>query len=147
MGESGSNRVAWNVVVVEDDEVGRGLLCAALEDAGLRVRSAGDVEGAEQLIAERVPEVVITDLHLPGSDGGVELARRLRSVAASAEVGIVAISGAVEPEWPVVRHFDAYLRKPIDLDLLIALVKRLASHARPLGAEATEQDERGRQSA
>lgn len=119
-----------DVLVVEDDPIAREVLCGTLMREGFDVREAGSVERALVLILERAPDVVITDLQLPGRDDGVELARRLRSVAATAEMGLIAVSGAVEPEWPTVRYFDAYLRKPLDVDALVPLVKRLAEHAR-----------------
>lgn len=125
------------VLVVEDDAVARELLCATLGEERFRVRSAGDVEGALALLAGRLPHVVITDLHLADGMGGVELARRLRSAAATSEVRIVAISGAVEPDWPVVRHFDAYLRKPLDVALLVDVVGRLSARpGRPRSARS-----------
>ena len=118
------------VLVVEDDATAREVLCEALASEGYGVVGADDVERALALIAERAPDVVVSDLHLGAKEGGVDLARRLRAAASTSELGLIAMSGSVEPDWPIVRPFDAYLRKPIDIDTLLHLVERLCAHAR-----------------
>lgn len=69
-------------------------------------------------------DVVLTDLSL-GDESGIDLATRLRATPESAGVAIVAVTGRVEPEWAIVRHFDAYVRKPIDAPLLVRIVQQL----------------------
>ena len=57
------------VLVVEDDEALRGLLCAFLERQGCIVASAGDgVDGLEAVRSE-FPDVVVADVGLPRRDG------------------------------------------------------------------------------
>jgi DNA-binding response OmpR family regulator len=126
------------VLVVEDDPTARDVLCDALAAEGYEVVGAGDVEHALALVAERSPEVVVSDLDLGGEEGGVDLARRLRAAATTSELGLIAMSGSVEPDWPIVRPFDAYLRKPIDIDTLLHLVERLRAHVRRPATNAAE---------
>jgi CheY-like chemotaxis protein len=45
-------------------------------------------------------------------------------------VALIAVTGEVEPRRAVVSAFDAYLRKPIDVALLVDLVHQLASLGR-----------------
>lgn len=129
-----------DVLVVEDDATAREVLCATLELEGFAVRGASDVDGAIMRMAERPAEVVVTDLQLGGPFDGVDLARGLRAISSTAEVRVIAVTGAVEPEWSTVQHFDAYLRKPVDVRLLVQLVARLAGHARI--ARRSRSDER-----
>ena len=64
-------------MVVDDDLLLASLLQMVLEDEGYEARSAGDgIEGYTRYLLFR-PEVVITDLHMPGADG-VEMMRNIR---------------------------------------------------------------------
>lgn len=118
-----------SVVVVDDEPLVLDALAAVLEAEVLRVTKARDFEGALEAIERHRPHVVVTDLHLRGGRGGVALAAHLRASPDARETGLIAISGVVEPEWPLVREFDAYLRKPVDRKLLVALVRQLAGIA------------------
>ena len=63
-------------MVVDDDLLLASLLQMTLEEEGYEARSAGDgIEGYNRYLPFR-PEVVITDLHMPGS--GVEMMRNIR---------------------------------------------------------------------
>ena len=64
-------------MVVDDDLLLASLLQMVLEDEGYEARSAGDgIEGYARYLLFR-PEVVITDLHMPGGSG-VEMIRNIR---------------------------------------------------------------------
>lgn len=118
------------VVVVEDDPDGRDLLMTVLRTSGLDARAFDDPETALADIVLDPPDVVVTDLELHAARRGDELALGLRALDATAHIGLIAVSGHVEPEWPVVRPFDAYLRKPIDLQVLVRLVRTIGEVAR-----------------
>jgi len=65
------------ILVVDDDLLLASLLQMVLEDEGYEARSAGDgIEGYARYLLFR-PEVVITDLHMPGADG-VEMMKNIR---------------------------------------------------------------------
>ena len=66
------------VLIAEDDAPSRLLLCAAVERLGHECVEAGDGDEALARFQETVPEVVITDLEMPGLDGAA-LVRRIRS--------------------------------------------------------------------
>jgi len=66
------------VLIAEDDPGSRLLLSAAVEKLGRECIAAEDGDAAAALYAELHPEVVITDLSMPGLDGS-ELVRRIRS--------------------------------------------------------------------
>lgn len=65
------------ILVVEDDANQRGLLRAFLELDGYRVEEVSDAEAAWSRLADRAPDLVITDERLPGAPGS-ELVRRMR---------------------------------------------------------------------
>src|SRR6185436_18734637 len=66
------------VLIAEDDAPSRLLLCAAVERLGHECVEAGDGDEAFARFQETVPEVVITDLEMPGLDGAA-LVRQIRS--------------------------------------------------------------------
>lgn len=127
---------AIDALVVEDAEDCREMLAHVLMRAGFVVRACDGASAALFAIDVRVPDVVITDLAMPGGDGR-DLARAMRRDPRLARVPIVATSGRIDPHWDVVRFFDAYLRKPLDLALVPELLRTLVdSPARARGRSA-----------
>lgn len=129
--ESGTQRRARmiDVLIVEDDADCREMLAEVLLHERMAVRACDGGASALFALDVRAPDVVITDLAMPRMDG-LDLARALRADPRFARVPIVATSGRVDPHWAVVRFFDAYLRKPIDLRLLPDLIRMLADSPR-----------------
>ena len=78
------------ILVIDDDSQFRGLVRRMLEDDGHEVRDARDAKSGHELFAAEQPDVVITDILMPGVDG-IELIRRLRHEGHT--VPILAISG------------------------------------------------------
>lgn len=68
------------ILVVEDEVLIRLLICDELRDAGLRVVEAANADEAfAYLRAEGGVDLLFTDIHMPGSMDGIELARRARA--------------------------------------------------------------------
>ncbi len=70
------------VLVVDDDEVTRGLLAEELARSGYRVLTASDGDAAFEAFVRQRPDAIVTDIRMPGSDG-IELIRLIRSKARS----------------------------------------------------------------
>ncbi len=120
---------AVRVVLVEDDEDARLLLKTVLERANCTVQAFADADAAQQAASTCPPDVVITDLRLRGC-GGSTLAAALRERNSTRHVALIAVTGVVEPGPEVAARFDAYLRKPVDVTLLVQLVMQLAAVSR-----------------
>lgn len=113
------------LVLIVDDEPGIvDFLRFALDDHGYRVRIARD--GAEALaeVQRERPDFVLTDLMMPRVDGW-ELSASLRGDEELRDVPIIGMS-AVDPRGA---PFDAFLRKPFELDALLDALDRLAGGA------------------
>lgn len=123
-------RVRESVLLVEDDPESREMLAIVLRESGADVTTLGRADEALAVIAANTPDVVIIDLGLPGTMSGADLALRLRADVATMHIGLVAVSGSLEPQWPGVCPVDAYLRKPIDYELLIDLVATVTDSVR-----------------
>ena len=127
---SGITEKAIDVLVVDDDHDCRTMLATALTASECIVLAVESAEAAYDAVHKRVPDVVITDLRLVGGAAGWTLAQVLRGDPRTRDVALVAVMGAVAPAMEVVAPFDAYLRKPVDLKLLIQLVRQLAAVSR-----------------
>ena len=95
--EEGSAEETPSVVVVDDDADVRAMLAALLTHAGFHVRSAANGGEALDLIRDRPPDVLVTDLQMPGVDG-LDLITRARDLEQGASLAAVLYSGMVDDE-------------------------------------------------
>jgi len=119
------------VMVVEDDDDTRTVLCFMLQAEGARVESAATGLTAVDAAARVRPHVVLCDIGLPDIDG-LEVARRLRDNAALSGTRLIALTGygqAEDVRQAIEAGFDAHVTKPINFDQLMAL---LAGRDEPL---------------
>jgi CheY-like chemotaxis protein len=79
------------VLVVQDDDDLRSLLCDVVRELDLQVAEATDGDGAIQRIKDLEPHVVLTDLRLPG--GGFEYVRTIRALYPSCPIILLAAFG------------------------------------------------------
>ena len=118
------------VLVIEDDRDCRRFYAEALHDASFEVVEAHNGLQAMEKAADSQPDVILTDLGIPGIDG-FELCRRLKMDPRTSAVPIVAITGRYLSAFDherVRRHGGAcVLIKPIAAaDLVSNLRKVLA---------------------
>jgi CheY-like chemotaxis protein len=116
------------VLVVDDDDVIRQLICVNLELEGFQVHTAVDGQDALDRVKTIQPHVVTLDIMMPRLDGW-ETATRLRADPETAEIRVILLSARAQ-EADLRRGdrigVDAYLTKPFDPDELIDTVRRLA---------------------
>jgi len=109
------------LLVVDDDVDTAEILAVFLKACGASVLIAPTVSGALAYIDEaRKLDAVVTDIAMPGIDG-VELARKLRSNPIHDTLPIVAILGLNDDD-PRPHVFDAFLKKPVNLDQLATVI-------------------------
>jgi CheY-like chemotaxis protein len=117
-------------VLVVDDEPGlRAVVRAVLDDEGYAVLEAAHGPAMLELLAREHADMVLLDVMMPGGDGR-EAYRQLRARADLPDVPVVMMSAAIRPDG-LDPSIAAFLRKPFDLDHLLALVANLIgpSHA------------------
>jgi CheY-like chemotaxis protein len=120
------------VLVVDDEPDARQLLEQILLACGARVQLAADAEQALELLRGDRPDVLVSDIGMPNTDG-FELIRRVRAQADAdlSRVPAVALTAFTrrDDERRALREgFDRYLPKPVDAT---ALVAELARTVRP----------------
>lgn len=127
------NTAGLRVLIVEDRQDAADSLAMLLEIAGHTVRIASDGLVALDAATEFAPDVVLSDLGLPGIDG-FEVARRLRARADPSPPLLIAISGYGrddDRQRSRAAGFDHHLVKPPDPDVLMALLARVAVPPNP----------------
>jgi CheY-like chemotaxis protein len=114
------------VLVVEDDDVTRELMRMVLERRGYAITTAEDgIRGYDHAVSIH-PDLVITDISMPGADG-VHLVRRIRDTPAIADVPILVTTGygSGSATFALAQGATAYEPKPLDPESFLATVKRL----------------------
>jgi PAS domain S-box-containing protein len=122
-----------NVLVVDDDQDGRELLVVLLESRGALVRAARSAEDALIEIQRHPPDVLLSDIGMPGTDG-YDLMRSVRALAPhpSARVAAAALTGFGRTEdrrKALDAGFLMHLAKPLDPTEVVAVVLKLAQFA------------------
>jgi CheY-like chemotaxis protein len=109
------------VLIVDDDELSREVLTLLAEGAGYEVRSADSGDEALALLqrATWLPEVIMTDIQMPGTSGD-ELARQLRKIC-GLKTRVLAMSGS-ELEAGMAGVFDGFLLKPFTMETLAGAI-------------------------
>ncbi len=112
------------VWIVDDDRGVRVVLSAAMRDAGLQTREFADAAAALDALNAEAPDVVFTDVRMPGASG-LELLQRLAAHAARFPVIVMSAYTDVATTAAAYRHgaFD-YLPKPFDLDTAVEMAER-----------------------
>jgi two-component system CheB/CheR fusion protein len=114
------------IVVIEDNEDSRELLCQLLVLSGFECRGAEDGLKGLALIDELRPDLAIVDVGLPGIDG-FEVARRIRTNPKHAEIRLIALTGygqRSDQETALAAGFDVHLVKPVQPDRLAMMLMR-----------------------
>jgi two-component system sensor histidine kinase/response regulator len=120
-------REALRVLLVDDDDDGRDVLSHVLSRLGHRVVSVSNAYEALAVLAERVPDIILTDLRMPGMSG-VELIRRIRNDEAQGRaerIPIIALSAdalSSRRDEALAAGADRFVAKPVgttEIDELI----------------------------
>jgi CheY-like chemotaxis protein len=118
------------VLAVEDEPIVRMSMADFLDDAGFKVFEAVNADEAIALLQARSDvQVVVTDIEMPGSMNGLELARLVR--VRWPGVGIVVTSGRVRPVSDDLMDGVVFLSKPYLPDAVIGAIRRVAVPKQP----------------
>jgi CheY-like chemotaxis protein len=110
------------VLIVEDDEDLREMMAQLLTLEGYDAASAANGrEALDYLQHANTPQVILLDLMMPVMDGW-EFRRQLEADPALAPVPVIVLS-ALDQVRAMNIHASAFLKKPLDFDRLLALVR------------------------
>ena len=114
------------VLVIEDDSDVRKIVCRMLRSAGHEPIEADQGEAGLAALHRDQPDLVVTDLIMPGSDG-IETIAKIREVSG---LPIIAMSGMRQGEFaPLVdaqmMGADITIKKPFTVEALLSAVNEL----------------------
>lgn len=128
---------ALSILVVDDDTVTRETVGTILREQGYRVALAGNGSDALVALADDTPDMVLTDLNMPGIDG-LTVLNRVRAGHPNLPVIIFTADQTTDAERQA-RHLGAsdFINKPVDLEDMLGRIAACFGH-RPLLTETDE---------
>ena len=121
------------ILIIDDDAQIREMLSLALEMNGYQVYTASDGQDGIRQMYDNRPDLVITDLNMPGMNG-YQFSKTARLMS---DVPIIMMSGSEEQleKMLVIKllgnEIDDFLTKPIDIKMLLECVAQLMSVMSP----------------
>jgi signal transduction histidine kinase len=128
---SGSTPLAGlKILAVEDDEDSRELLIVVLGQNGANVTTAITVLEAMNSISQNLPDILVSDVGLPGEDG-YSLIKKIRAMqnGQNPKIPAIALTGFARPEdqeRALASGFDAFVAKPIEPSALVEAILKIA---------------------
>jgi DNA-binding NtrC family response regulator len=125
----GMSESARHVLIVDDETNVRRVLGTVLEQAGYYTTRAESGEQALQLVRAQDPDLVLTDLKMPGMDG-LELLQKLREGFPEIPVVMLTAHGTVENAVEAMkRGAHDFLTKPFDKEHVLAVIAKSLGQA------------------
>lgn len=114
-----------DILLVDDDKAFLKILGRCLSERGHRLRMAADGMEALRCMDEEHPDLIISDICMPGM-GGVELLKEVQEQFPGTPVVLVTGQGGVGDSAAAFQHGAyGYLQKPIQVEALLAGINRL----------------------
>jgi signal transduction histidine kinase/ActR/RegA family two-component response regulator len=117
-----------SVLVVDDDQDTRELLVSVLQAVGASVHPAASAAEAFETGTEVIPDVIVSDVAMPGQDGYSlmrELDLALGDRAPRVRVALTAFAGERDREQALEAGYQRHIPKPFDPATLIGIVEEL----------------------
>ena len=135
--------MAERILVVDDQRTNAEMVSGLLRNLGYDVEVALSGDEALEMVRAKAPDLMITDILMPGVDG-YEVCRQLRANPATALLPVILVTSA-EPQTERVKGIEAgaddFLAKPVNWAELFGRVKRLL-HVKALQDEIKELNAR-----
>ncbi|MBU0809473.1 MAG: nitrogen regulation protein NR(I) [Gammaproteobacteria bacterium] len=121
-----SSETVW---IVDDDRSIRWVLEKALQQEGMTTQSFDSADGVLSRLTRQQPDVILSDIRMPGASG-LELLARIREM--HPRLPVIIMTAHSDLDSAVASYQGGafeYLPKPFDVDEAVALVKRANQHA------------------
>ncbi|BAU50159.1 nitrogen regulation protein NR(I) [Sulfurifustis variabilis] len=126
--------IVW---IIDDDRSIRWVLQKALEQAGMNVRAFESADEIEELLDRMQPDVVVTDIRMPGTSG-IDLLSAVQRKAP--QVPVIVMTAYTDLDSAVASYRSGafeYLPKPFDVDEAVNLVRRALEQRRHQRVDTT----------
>jgi CheY-like chemotaxis protein len=127
-----------DVLIVDDDKDTLDLLSAALAQRGANVSAASSAAEAIALIKTSKPDVLVSDIAMPGEDG-YELMQKVIALDVASRIPAIAITAYAkeeDKERALAAGYWRYLSKPVELREFISAVAEAARDSSPNASKA-----------
>jgi CheY-like chemotaxis protein len=127
-----------HVLIVDDNYIDLKLQSELLQIAGFETSTAADAEAAHALLRVRIPDVILMDIAMPGTDGLV-LTRIIKANARLRHVPVIALTAFAmkgDERMALEAGCDAYITKPIDTRRFPEQIGSVLWAAQPRACEA-----------
>jgi CheY-like chemotaxis protein len=119
--------------LVDDDKLGRGMIATLLRNNGATVTESGTAADALKMIGPTPPDVLISDIGMPGEDG-YSLIREVRRLDAARDhqtpaVALTAYAGPQDRRLALAAGFDTHVPKPVEPTEFVEVIAHLAGRA------------------
>lgn len=126
------------VLVVEDDRVAHKIVKKFLDHSGLRYVGANSAEEAMQYLQHTVPDLIFSDIQMPGVDG-IQFCKHLRSMGMTRDVPVIFFTGMKDMET-MSRAYEAgandYVVKPLrEIELVTRARRHIQEYQRKTAAK------------
>lgn len=124
--EQPNNIQNFRILIVEDDEALRALLVDIFQPYYI-VEQAGDGQAGWEKVVELQPDIVLSDVLMPGMSG-IELCKRIKSQMDTCHIPIVLLTArtAIEHKLEGLQYgADDYIVKPFDVNILLARCRNI----------------------
>jgi len=129
------------VLIVDDEANARNALAELMDDAGYSVSTAADGRTALLQMEQVDPDVVLTDLKMPGMDG-LSLIERGRPMSPHTTFIVMTAFATIDTAVQAIKlGAESYMTKPLELEAVIAIVNRALERTR-LSREAAQLRQR-----
>ena len=120
------------ILIVEDNEKNLKLVRDLLQFKGYRTLEAITAEAGIQLAQDQLPDLILMDIQLPGTDGTTAL-QRLRAEPHTSAIPVIALTAFAmkdDRQRFLDAGFDGYLDKPINVKTFPEQVREIYERAR-----------------
>ena len=118
--------MAKRILVVEDNDLNRKLFCDVLKANGHEVVPVADGRNVVATAQRFVPDLVIMDIQLP-EISGLDITRKIKADAMIKHIPVIAVTAFAmkdDEEKILAAGCEAYLSKPIAIDVFLSTVRR-----------------------
>jgi DNA-binding NtrC family response regulator len=109
------------ILVVEDEFLIREMLCELLREAGYNVIEADSGDEPMTILSHGTPDLIVTDVRMPGSLDGIQLVAKVRKT--NAAMPIIITSSHLLSVIDATNSPTYFLPKPYEFDALVDLVQ------------------------
>ena len=121
---------APSILVVEDDDEIRALVCAHLQREGFSARGVADGQAMDLELLKAPADLIVLDIMLPGGEDGLTICRRLRASQQTPVIMLTARGEEIDRIIGIEIGADDYMAKPFNPRELSARIRAVLRRAR-----------------